>query len=611
MVNQEILNYIIIRKIGEGAMGQVFLARNKSIHQFVAIKMLHPQFSASPELRERFRQEAIMLSALDHPNIVKFLNYVENDQGIFLIMEYVDGMTLEDFILKKNGLIVENRAIPMMKQIVDAFLYAHGRGIIHRDIKPSNIFLSKDGHVKVLDFGIAQIVSDSDDRDLKGVGTISFMSPEQTLDRQLDIRSDIYSLGVVFYQMLTGRAPYDYNALSSFEIKEKIQTEPLPPMKSVYPYISDAIQAVVDRATAKNPASRYRNCMELRVDLSRLQPSKGNRPVRNSSSGIEAPAVAHNNKPARRNTAWIWIAASVVAVLAIGAGAYWWFSQRDVTRYFADYAEEWETPRGLMPLDQRGKASLKTFYKLEYSKGKVKRVSLVDSAGHVVAVPDSLLALVRFPDVEYLYDDNGDLKQKKVYNPDGSLKLTMNFESGYNKAVVVYEAVDSASSSVSGSGRMYYALAHNPESGLRTSAMMTDSVGEPVCSADSVYGYEYSYDKRGRINRLTYLAKDKKARVNSYGVAYLGYDYDDAGLLAASSSYDVNGRPVVPHLNVAASDPKPTKKSAKASKGSVWKVSRQDGSYDKSSKKQPVVKHVNPSDPRENVPEPNERYSDR
>ena len=147
----EILNYVIVRKIGEGGMGQVFLARNKSIHQFVAIEMRHPRFCASPALRDRFRQEAILLSSLDHPNIVKFLNYVENDQGIFLIMEYVDGITLEDFINKKNGLIVESRAYPMMTQILDAFAYAHGRGMVHRNIKPGNIFVGKDGNIKVLD----------------------------------------------------------------------------------------------------------------------------------------------------------------------------------------------------------------------------------------------------------------------------------------------------------------------------------------------------------------------------------------------------------------------------------------------------------------------------
>lgn len=205
MVNTEILNYVIVRKIGEGGMGQVFLARNKSIHQFVAIKMLHPQFSGNPELRRRFRQEAIMLSSLDRPNIVKFLNYVENGQGIFLIMEYVEGPTLEDFINRRNGLIVEQRAYPMIRQIIDAFAYAHGRGIIHRDIKPGNILMGKNGTVKILDFGIAQIVSGSEEGNIRGLGTVSYMSPEQALGRQLDIRSDIYSLGVVFYQMLTGR----------------------------------------------------------------------------------------------------------------------------------------------------------------------------------------------------------------------------------------------------------------------------------------------------------------------------------------------------------------------------------------------------------------------
>lgn len=160
MIPAEILNYRLIRPLGSGGMGQVFLAQNKNINQLVAIKSLHPQYANNMALRNRFKQEAVMLSSLNHPNIVKFLNYVENEYGVFLIMEYVDGYTLEDFINKKNGLIVEKRAYPMMSEILDAFSYAHKRGIVHRDIKPSNIFINSEGHIKVMDFGIAQILSD-------------------------------------------------------------------------------------------------------------------------------------------------------------------------------------------------------------------------------------------------------------------------------------------------------------------------------------------------------------------------------------------------------------------------------------------------------------------
>ena len=161
MIPVDLLNYQLIRLLGRGGMGEVYLARNKNIEQFVAVKALHPKYANNPMIRARFKQEAVMLNSLNHPNIVKFLNFVENEYGVFLIMEYVDGYTLEEYITKRNGLIVEEKAYPMFAEILNAFSYAHQHGIIHRDIKPSNIFLDKEGHIKVMDFGIAQIISEA------------------------------------------------------------------------------------------------------------------------------------------------------------------------------------------------------------------------------------------------------------------------------------------------------------------------------------------------------------------------------------------------------------------------------------------------------------------
>ena len=265
MIPVDLLNYQLIRLLGRGGMGEVYLARNKNIEQYVAVKALHPKYANNPMIRSRFKQEAVMLNSLNHPNIVKFLNFVENEYGVLLIMEYVEGQTLEDFIMKKNGLIVEKKAYPIFTEILNAFSYAHQHGIIHRDIKPSNILLDRNGHVKIMDFGIAQIISEVNEKTIGGMamGTPAYMSPEQVFGQPLNQRSDIYSLGVLFHQMLTGRAPYDSTTMSEMEIKGHVVNEKLPRMKNYYPYISDGMQQVVDKATAKKPEGRFATCDEM------------------------------------------------------------------------------------------------------------------------------------------------------------------------------------------------------------------------------------------------------------------------------------------------------------------------------------------------------------
>ena len=169
MVPTDILNYRVVRPLGSGGMGTVYLAVNTSIDQEVA---------RSTTLRTLFKQEAVTLSQLNHPGIVKFLNYVERPDGVYLIMEYVKGITLEDFITKKNGLIVEKKAYPIIREILDAFAYAHSKGIVHCDIKPSNIVIQDNGHVKVMDFGIAQIVSQANAIDKQvNMGTVRTSTP--------------------------------------------------------------------------------------------------------------------------------------------------------------------------------------------------------------------------------------------------------------------------------------------------------------------------------------------------------------------------------------------------------------------------------------------------
>ncbi len=446
MVPVDILNYQLIRLLGSGGMGEVYLARNKNIDQLVAIKALHPKYADSPVLRARFKQEAVMLNSLNHPSIVKFLNFVENEYGVFLIMEYVEGCTLEDFINNKNGLIVEKKAVPMMMEILDAFNYAHKRGVVHRDIKPSNIFLDTEGHIKILDFGIAQIVSEvNKTQGGQSIGTPAYMSPEQVYGQPLDRRSDIYSLGVLFHQMLTGRAPYDSTTMSELEIKVCVAKQDLPKMKNYYPYISDKLQAIVDKATAKKPQDRYASCGEVAAALKKAYSAKkkSNRPF---VYGLIATAVA---------------------CAVIGAGV--WDYYRVKVTYYRDYVERDGGPKGIGKVSKDDLSHRTRTYRLESSRWKVRRVTLVNSQDEPMDHFDSDYPGPRFSDVYYFYKDNDRLDYKRIFNEEGVLLYEIDCDDDDMKASISIPTSEKDSSQqvlvntaqVSDKGEAKTSLKHN------------------------------------------------------------------------------------------------------------------------------------------------------
>ncbi len=266
-MEQRILNYQIERLLGEGGMSRVYLGIDLKTGQKVAIKELLAHLANHDELRERFRREAQFMAKLNHEHIVRLIRYEEIGTRLFLVQEYIEGITLEEYITKERGPIPEDEAKELFCQLLDAFAYAHDNKVIHRDIKPSNILITKGNQVKVVDFGIARIAGGSSGalRTKTGVrmGTPAYMSPEQVSGREVDDSTDIYSLGVLLYQMLTGKAPYDMDTESEFEVQVKIVKEPLPRMKSTYEYVSENMQRIVDKATAKETGDRYRNCNDF------------------------------------------------------------------------------------------------------------------------------------------------------------------------------------------------------------------------------------------------------------------------------------------------------------------------------------------------------------
>lgn len=247
-------------------MGTVYLSQHVALPRKAAIKSLHKNLLTNASIRTRFRNEAAMLSSIDHPNIVKLYDYVEAPEGYFLIMEFIEGNTLDEIIQERKGGVPVHEIIGIMRGLLSAFSFAHARGIIHRDVKPSNIIIIQGTlEAKILDFGIAKIMTESGKGLTKAgaqMGTIYVMSPEQVRSGHIDNRSDIYSLGVTLYQMATGINPYK-GLTSEFEIYNQIVNHALPDPKNYNPQLPKHIIQVIDKATRKDPAERFQTCDEF------------------------------------------------------------------------------------------------------------------------------------------------------------------------------------------------------------------------------------------------------------------------------------------------------------------------------------------------------------
>lgn len=260
--------YEIIDKLGEGGMSVVYLGRDIILNRQVTIKILREQFAFDEEFIRRFNREAQAVASLSHPNVVSLYDVGQQDSWHYLIMEYVEGKTLKDVIKEKAPLSTKD-AIYFALQICDALSHAHDKGIIHRDIKPHNILVTSNGRIKVTDFGIARAVS-SATLTYSGniIGSVHYLSPEQAKGASSDEKSDIYSLGVVLFEMLTATLPFDGDSPISIAIQQ-IQTAP-PELVVINPEISKRLSEIVKKALAKNPAERFVSALEMRWEMQQV-----------------------------------------------------------------------------------------------------------------------------------------------------------------------------------------------------------------------------------------------------------------------------------------------------------------------------------------------------
>ena len=259
MINTTIGKYKITRLIGEGGMASVYEAEHEMLGTKVAIKVLNPILSANAQIKERFRNEAKLMASLDHPNITKVIDFDEQSQQLSIVMEYLNGEDLNKKI-KRNGPLSEKEITDVFSQTLSAFQYAHEKGIVHRDIKPSNIFILPNGHVKILDFGIAKLFGQGNEMTQTGtqMGTPIYMSPEQVkAEKSIDHRSDIYSLGVTLFFAINGKPPYNSDTDSQFDIFTKIVYEVLPEFS-----IQSKFKEIVLKACQKNREDRFQSCSQ-------------------------------------------------------------------------------------------------------------------------------------------------------------------------------------------------------------------------------------------------------------------------------------------------------------------------------------------------------------
>jgi len=305
MINSVVGNYKIIEKIGEGGMGAVFKGVDLMLEREVAIKMLRPELARQPNVVERFRTEAVTLAKLNHPNVATLHSFFRQGDDFFMVMEFVRGQTLGDMI-KAQGALPADRALELFCMALEGIDHANQMGIIHRDIKPANMMLTEAGSIKVMDFGIARVLGT--DRMTKAghlIGTVEYMSPEQVRGEETDARSDIYSLGILLYEMLTGRVPF--NSTSEYELM-RCQIEELPtPPRALAPEIPVAVEQAIMCALAKKPEARYQTASEFRLmliqkttgSITKVDTSPASYVTRGSEVIVSAPSSGQGIKETR------------------------------------------------------------------------------------------------------------------------------------------------------------------------------------------------------------------------------------------------------------------------------------------------------------------------
>lgn len=311
--------YEISKKIGSGGMADVYEAEDTTLHRSVAIKVLHPQFAQEKNFVERFRREAEAAAKLSHPNIVNIYDWGSEDNTYFIVMEYIKGRNLRELV-EETGSMQPKKVVTIMRQILEALDYAHRHNLVHRDVKPHNIIVTEEGAVKVTDFGIARAQGGSSMTQTGVImGTAHYISPEQATGKEADHRSDLYSLGVVLYELLTGKTPFTGDNPVTVALKHTNETPKRP--RILNPDIPDGLEAITFRAMAKDPQQRYQSARAMEEDLAGFVSGLGVDATTAEDARTMMIPETQPGIPIKKKRRWIWVVAFLL-LAAIGAGAY-------------------------------------------------------------------------------------------------------------------------------------------------------------------------------------------------------------------------------------------------------------------------------------------------
>ncbi len=325
LIGKTIGQYQIVEHLGKGGMAEVYKAYQPALDRYVAVKVLHPIVATDDQFLTRFQREARSVATLRHQHIVQIFDFGSEGKTYFMVMEFVDGQTLKQ---KLNGLRAEGQVMPLeevrklIQQVAQALDYAHERGLIHRDIKPANILLTSEGDAVLSDFGIARMIESTRQTMTGVVGTPEYMSPEQGQGHELDLRSDIYSLGVVLYEMLTGMMPYQ--ADTPLAIIFKHVRDPLPLPRLINPDIPEPVELVTLKTLAKSPDGRHGSAGEMAAALTSavrgepLPEKVHDRPTEVVAPPAEAPTPRAEAAAPKRRRSWGCIVGVVIALLVVG-----------------------------------------------------------------------------------------------------------------------------------------------------------------------------------------------------------------------------------------------------------------------------------------------------
>ncbi|HEX9094178.1 MAG TPA: Stk1 family PASTA domain-containing Ser/Thr kinase [Coriobacteriia bacterium] len=319
--------YRTIEKIGSGGMADVFKAMDEVLGRTVAVKVMHPHFAAEESFVQRFRQEAQAAANLSHPNIVNIYDWGQQGSTYYIVMEYVRGTDLKELV-QQRGPMDPLKAAEYAAQVCAALSVAHGYGIIHRDIKSHNLVLTPDGTVKVMDFGIARAVNTTMTQTGSVLGTAQYVSPEQAQGRALTPATDLYSLGIVLFELVCGRLPFEGETPVTVALKHV--NEAAPAARSFNPAVPPALEAIIGRAMEKDVSRRYASADVMREDLMRFAqgrpvgavPRVGDTTMMPPVEAAPRPVVRRTPPPRRRSYVWVWVLAIVLAIAAgVGAAA--------------------------------------------------------------------------------------------------------------------------------------------------------------------------------------------------------------------------------------------------------------------------------------------------